>query len=237
MRWRRPEPSSTHAVTPKTLTSPHVPPAAQSPSRPPLPPAPSINSSTTPASPPPAIPKRRPRYIKQKVLSLHKPAIREIHTKRQLHPPRRALIRRIKRRIRTRHKSPRQTVIAPHCRAPFSPTYILAPNRFTPPPGQRERRPSFSTAAQCEYGAVYRDSALVLQGGQERTGRRLGAELAGRRRAQGGKLVPDRHTARSRSRTVLPGRPPGRGERREVSDFRAWLRSQEQAQLYCSVTS
>ena len=91
--------------------------------------------------------------------------------------------------------------------------------------------------SECEFGAVYRDSALVLQAAESGQGVALArswlaadALKAGTLRRIGTLDIP----AGASYYLVLP---QDGHERREVADFHTWLRNQEQAQLYCSATT
>ena len=82
--------------------------------------------------------------------------------------------------------------------------------------------------SQCEYGAVYRDSALVLQAAESGQGVALGRSLLVADALKSGSLcrigtlsVP----AAASYYLVVPQEGQGTGE---VSDFHAWLRSQEE---------
>jgi LysR family glycine cleavage system transcriptional activator len=85
---------------------------------------------------------------------------------------------------------------------------------------------------ECAFGAVYRDSALVLQAAESGQGVALGrswlvadALKAGSLRRIGTLSVP----AAASYYLVVPQEGPGKPE---VSDFHAWLRSQEAPPLY-----
>lgn len=91
--------------------------------------------------------------------------------------------------------------------------------------------------SECEFGAVYRDSALVLQAAESGQGVALARSWLVADALKAGTLCRIGTLSIPASASYYLVVPQDGQGRREVSDFQAWLRTQEQAQLYCSATT